>query len=130
MDFPVWPRVRWASIIHRIFCSTGMFPVESAGLGSLVFHTFWGARGTHWAARQFGASEIGAALAGFTWATCGFFLIHLPHQWGYTVGVLDALGLGAGLADQPRGRDPANSTDPGGRAGRCKSYQAISNWLS
>ncbi len=28
----------------------------------------------------------GSALAGFAWSTCGFFVIHLAHQWGYTTG--------------------------------------------
>ncbi len=64
----------------------GLLPTEVAYTTSLVLHTLWGALGASWAARRFGASEIGSALAGFSWATCGFFLIHQPHQWGYTVG--------------------------------------------
>ena len=64
----------------------GTLPTEVAYATSLVLHTLWGALGASWAARRFGTSETGAALAGFAWATCGFFLIHLPHQWGYTVG--------------------------------------------
>ncbi len=64
----------------------GALPTEIASVTSLVLHTLWCALGANWAARRFGTSEIGAALAGFTWATCGFFLIHLSHQWGYTVG--------------------------------------------
>ncbi len=64
----------------------GILPTESAYLASLVLHTLWAALGAAWAARKFGSTEIGAALAGFAWATSGFFLIHLPHQWGYTVG--------------------------------------------
>ena len=64
----------------------GSLPTETAYTLSLVLHTLWGAWGANWAARRFGTSEVGAALAGFAWATCGFFLIHLPHQWGYTVG--------------------------------------------
>jgi hypothetical protein len=51
---------------------------------SLVLHTFLCALGAYWAARQWGTSRIGAALAGFCFTTCGFFVIHLPHQWGYT----------------------------------------------
>ena len=64
----------------------GSLPTEIAYTASLVLHTLWAAVGANWAARRFGTSEAGAALAGFAWATCGFFLIHLPHQWGYTVG--------------------------------------------
>jgi hypothetical protein len=59
---------------------------EVASVTSLVLHFLWAALGANWAARRFGTSEIGAALAGFTWATCGFFLIHLSHQWAFTVG--------------------------------------------
>ncbi|MBX6316588.1 MAG: hypothetical protein IRY99_27285, partial [Isosphaeraceae bacterium] len=64
----------------------GLFPTELAYTLSLVLHTAWGALGASWAARRFGISDRGAALAGFAWAACGFFLIHLPHQWGYTAG--------------------------------------------
>jgi hypothetical protein len=62
------------------------FPTELAYTVSMVLHTTWAALGACWAARRFGASEPAAALAGFAFATCGFFLIHQPHQWGYTVG--------------------------------------------
>jgi hypothetical protein len=64
----------------------GTLSTESAYLASLVVHTLWAALGAAWAARRMGTSETGSALAGFAWATSGFFLIHLPHQWGYTVG--------------------------------------------
>jgi hypothetical protein len=64
----------------------GTLPTERAYLASLVLHTLWASLGVAWAARKFGTSEPGSALAGFVWATSGFFLIHLPHQWGYTVG--------------------------------------------
>jgi len=64
----------------------GLLPTELAYVLSLVLHTLWAAIGASWAARRFGTSREGAALAGFAWATSGFFLIHLPHQWGYTVG--------------------------------------------
>ncbi len=59
---------------------------ETAYSASLVAHFAWGALGAAWMARRFGVSELGSALAGFAWATSGFFLIHLPHQWAYTVG--------------------------------------------
>ncbi len=63
----------------------GPFFTELAYTLSLVFHTFLCALGAYWAARQWGVSRIGAALTGFCFTTCGFFVIHLPHQWGYTV---------------------------------------------
>ena len=62
----------------------GLLTVESAYTLSLVGHTLWAAFGTAWAARGFGVSVRGAAMAGFAWATSGFFLIHLTHQWGAT----------------------------------------------
>jgi hypothetical protein len=64
----------------------GLLPLEAAYTASLVGHTLWAGLGAFWAARQFGVSAVGAGLAGFSWAACGFFLIHLPHQWGYTTG--------------------------------------------
>ncbi len=64
----------------------GLFPTELAYTASLVIHTLWGAAGTFWAARRFGASPCGAALSGMAWSMSGFFVIHLPHQWGYTTG--------------------------------------------
>lgn len=59
---------------------------EIAYTFSLVVHTLWGGLGAFWAARRFGASPVGAALGGIAWAASGYFVIHLPHQWGYTVG--------------------------------------------
>jgi hypothetical protein len=64
----------------------GLLPLEAAYTASLVLHTLWGGLGGAWAARRFGVSAVGAALAGFSWAGCGFFVIHLQHQWGYTTG--------------------------------------------
>jgi hypothetical protein len=64
----------------------GLLPVEAAYTSSLVLHTLWGAFGTFWAARRLGISRTGGVLAGIAWSTCGFFAIHLPHQWAYTVG--------------------------------------------
>ena len=63
----------------------GLLPTEAAYTISLVLHMLWGGLGAAWAARRFGVSPWGAALAGFAWAASGFFLIHLPHQWSYTV---------------------------------------------
>ena len=62
------------------------FGTETAYVVSMVFHTLWGGIGTFWAARRLGISSAGSALAAFTWSTCGFFFIHLAHQWGYTTG--------------------------------------------
>jgi hypothetical protein len=59
---------------------------ETAYVVSLVIHTLWGGLGTFWAARRLGVSSAGSALAAFAWSTCGFFVIHLAHQWGYTTG--------------------------------------------
>ena len=64
----------------------GGFAPEIAYTLSLVLHTYWGGLGAYFAARRFGASEAGAALGGFAWSTCGFFVVHLSHQWGYTTG--------------------------------------------
>ena len=63
-----------------------LLSAESAYAASLAAHFAWGALGAAWLARRLGASEAGAALGGFAWATSGFFLVHLPHQWAYTVG--------------------------------------------
>ena len=63
-----------------------LLSAESAYTASLVVHFVWGALGAAWAARRWGVSELGSALTGLTWAASGFFLIHLPHQWAYTVG--------------------------------------------
>jgi hypothetical protein len=64
----------------------GLLQPEVGYAWSLVLHTLWGSFGAYWAARRFGVSETGAVLTGFSWSTCGFFLIHLSHQWGYTTG--------------------------------------------
>lgn len=64
----------------------GLLPLEWAYTASLVLHTLLGAAGTYWAARRFEVSPAGSALAAFAWSASGFFVIHLPHQWGYTVG--------------------------------------------
>jgi hypothetical protein len=62
----------------------GALPVELAYTLALVLHTLWAGLGAAWASRRLGTSPRGALLAGFAWATCGFFLVHLPHQWGAT----------------------------------------------
>ena len=63
-----------------------LLSAESAYSASLVAHFVWGAFGAAWLARSLDVSEPGSVLTGFVWATSGFFLIHLPHQWAYTVG--------------------------------------------
>jgi hypothetical protein len=62
----------------------GLLPLEAAYTASLVLHTFWAAIGTLWCVRRMGSSLGAGAFAGFVWATCGFFVIHITHQWGYT----------------------------------------------
>jgi hypothetical protein len=59
---------------------------ETAYVVSLVVHTLWGGLGAYWAARRLSISCAGSVLAAFSWSTCGFFLIHLAHPWGYTTG--------------------------------------------
>ncbi|WP_337173881.1 hypothetical protein [Paludisphaera sp.] len=80
----------------------GIFSLERAYVLSLVLHTLWGGLGGYWAARRFGAARLGAGLAGFVFAASGFFVIHLPHPWGYTTGAWMpwAWGLAWSLLDQ------------------------------
>ncbi len=84
----------------------GFLSLEWAYTSSLVLHTLWGGLGAWFAARRFGISRMGSFLAGFSWATCGFFVIHLPHQWGYTAGswMPWAWGLGWTVLQQSGGR--------------------------
>jgi hypothetical protein len=64
----------------------GLLAPETAYVVNLTAHAIWGGLGAYFAARRFGASEVGSALGAFAWTGCGFFLIHLPHQWAYTTG--------------------------------------------
>lgn len=84
----------------------GLLGVEAAYTASMVLHVLWGGLGARWAARRFGASEAGAVLSGVAWGASGFFLIHLPHQWAYTVGSWApwAWGLGWSILSGPAGR--------------------------
>ena len=93
--------------------STDCFRSEPAYTASLVLHTLWGGLGATGRRGGSGVSAAGSALAGFAWAASGFFVIHLPHQWGYTTGELDALGVGTGLVElsSPRG-DPVRTPVP------------------
>ena len=62
----------------------GLLPLEAAYTVSLVLHTLWAACGAKWCAQRMGATCHAGAFAGFVFATGGFFLIHITHQWGYT----------------------------------------------
>ena len=86
----------------------GLLPLEMAYTVSLVFHTLLGTIGAYWAARRFGVSEVGAALNGFAWSTCGFFWVHLSHQWSYTTACWMpwAWGLAWTSLSQKPGRSP------------------------
>jgi hypothetical protein len=64
----------------------GTLQVERAYVLSLVLHTIWAGVGAWWAARTFGVSTVGSGLAAFAFAASGFFVIHMPHPWGYTTG--------------------------------------------
>jgi len=64
----------------------GLLGPGAAYTASLVAHTVWGSLGAYFAARRFGGSAAGSALGGYAWSACGFFQIHLTHQWGYTTG--------------------------------------------
>jgi hypothetical protein len=61
-----------------------IFPTELAYTFSLVSHTIWGTLGVFWFARRLGVSALGSLLAGFSFSASGFFVIHIPHPWGYT----------------------------------------------
>ena len=71
---------------------------ETAYVVSLVVHTLWGGLGAYWAARRIEISRTGSALAAFSWTTCGFFMIHLAHPWGYTTGCWMPWAWGLGLS--------------------------------
>ena len=60
------------------------FSTEVAYTLGLVLHTIWGALGAFWFARRLGVSPVGSMLAGFAFSASGFFVIHIPHPWGYT----------------------------------------------
>lgn len=64
----------------------GVLSTEWAYVASLVLHTLWGGAGAWWAARRFDVSPIGSGLAAFAFSASGFFVIHMPHPWGYTTG--------------------------------------------
>lgn len=82
----------------------GCFNTETAYTLSLVLHTLWGGLGAFWAASQMGVARPGSALAAFVWSSCGFFLIHLAHPWGYTTGswMPWALGMAWSILGMPR----------------------------
>ena len=81
------------------------FSTEAAYTSSLVLHTYFAALGAFWAARRFGVSPWGSALAGFAWSASGTFVIHLPHQWGYTTGAWMPWAVGIAwvlVSERPR----------------------------
>ena len=91
----------------------GLLPLEAAYTASLVLHTLWAGLGAYWAARRFGVSPAGRRWPASPGRRRGFFVIHLPHQWGYTAGswMPWAWGLAWVLVERPR--DPAHAVAPG-----------------
>ncbi|MDR3622016.1 MAG: hypothetical protein P4L85_21885 [Paludisphaera borealis] len=90
----------------------GALSVERAYVASLVLHTLWGGLGAYWAGRVFGLSRAGSAFSAFVFSTSGFFVIHMPHPWGYTTGSWLPWAWGAAwrlLSDDPNG-EPKPST--------------------
>ncbi len=51
---------------------------------SLIAHTLFGAYGAAWGARRWGVSPWGSVFAAIAWSCSGFFIAHIPHQWGYS----------------------------------------------
>ncbi len=86
----------------------GLLPTEHAYVLSLLLHTLWGGLGAWWAARQFEVSSVGSGLAAAAFSASGFFVIHMPHPWGYTTGswLPWAIGLGWAVASSPSLRRP------------------------
>ncbi len=80
----------------------GLLPLEAAYTASLVFHTIWAGWGASWAAQVFGVSRRASVVSGFAFGASGWFLIHLPHQWGATTGcwLPWALGIAWRLSDK------------------------------
>jgi hypothetical protein len=64
----------------------GLLPLELAYTVNLVAHLLWAMAGAVFAARVFGGSKRAAWFAGLVFGLNGFFLVHLPHHWSYTVG--------------------------------------------
>ena len=60
--------------------------------------------GAYWAARRFGVSPAGSALAGFAWSASRVLRDPPAAPVGVHDGVLDALGLGARPGSSSRGR--------------------------
>lgn len=72
----------------------GLLPLEAAYALNLVAHLLWAMAGAVFAARVFGASARSSWLAGLVFGLNGFFLVHLPHHWSYTVGAWMPWALG------------------------------------
>jgi hypothetical protein len=96
--FPAWAESQMGVFYPPHVLLYGVLPVEWAYTLSLVAHTAWGALGTMWAARRFGTSAAGGGPGRVLLGGVGV----LRHPPAAPVGlhrrVLDALGLGPGLA--------------------------------
>ncbi|MFM7130739.1 MAG: hypothetical protein ACKO0V_15420, partial [bacterium] len=64
----------------------GLLPLESAYSFDMALHALWAALGAWLLTRRLGVSAAGAALAGIVFTGSGFFVVHLPHHWGFTTG--------------------------------------------
>ena len=65
----------------------GLLPTELAYIAEPgASHALGGARGVLGSRVGSGVSAAGSALAGFAFSASGFFVIHMPHPWGYTTG--------------------------------------------
>src|SRR5262249_39276986 len=53
---------------------------------SQKLHTAHRGPGDRLAARRFGISRAGCGLSALAFSASGFFVIHMPHHWGYTAG--------------------------------------------
>ena len=63
-----------------------LLPLEAAYSFDMAFHALWAAVGAWLLARRICISPQGASLTGIAFAGSGFFLVHLPHHWGFTTG--------------------------------------------
>ena len=64
----------------------GLLPLESAYSFDMSLHALWAALGIWLLSKRLGVSPVGATLAGMVFTGSGFFLVHLPHHWGFTTG--------------------------------------------
>lgn len=64
----------------------GLLSLEAAYSFDIALHALWAGLGTWLITRRLGISAAGATLAGIVFTGSGFFLVHLPHHWGYATG--------------------------------------------